>query len=74
MRFIADKIIKQEPIVKLTIDDSSDNGIVFIRANGKTIMGFYEGEYCLYSDAGHHDIEGVKFDNSKFIKKHEHTF
>ncbi len=74
MRFISDRVSVKEPIVKLTVDDTRKDGRVFLKANGKTIMGFQDGEYCLYTDAGYEKVAGLKFTEDYFLQQHEGIF
>lgn len=61
--------------VKLTLEKSiTCDGVVYLRANGIAIMGFLDGEYCLYSSE--HDavlVKGLKFVDGK-IKQSTHIF
>lgn len=74
MRFVGEYDVKPETVVKLTVDDSRKDGRCYLRVNGKAIMGFQDGEYCLYTDAGHDKVEGIKFDDDNFITQHDGTF
>jgi hypothetical protein len=61
--------------VKLTLD-ASRNGVMYLKADGQTIMGFSRGQYCLYSDAIGHAVSegGLDLDIKGFIRKFEGTF
>jgi hypothetical protein len=61
--------------VKLTLDASRD-GVMYLKANGHTIMGFSQGKYCLYSDAIGHNVTvaGLDLDSMGFIRKFNGTF
>jgi hypothetical protein len=67
----------QEPEVKHNVDltleiSSTDANVAYLKANGKTIMGFKNGMYCRYTDAsGIRVVKGLVFDDvGKIVESH----